>query len=463
MGSDRSVLSLHERGKHRARLFSAAFSFRVSAALLPALGALTATLLAAPAALAEPSPADRETARNLMKQGDTAFAAKDFTGALKAYGAANAIMQVPSTGLPLAKAQVEKGLLIEARDTLLQVARHPHDANEPAAFAKARDEASALAQKIAPLIPSLLITIEGAPSDAAVEITVDGTIVSAAALTAPRKMNPGAHVITASAPGFRTETANVTLKEGQNEKLALKLTPGESTPVVPTSAAATGPGRIKIVSPTEPGNVFVDGKAVGATPLDVPAAAGRHEVEIEYPGGTHDEKIVTVKAGAAVEVEFQPSPMDAVVRYRKGLNIGFSAGMSMAVPFDYGSPLYGASATFVVNIGITPTFDFRTGATAAFLHKFVEDDIDNQLSAVVPAMLRVNWSPWFSTSAGLSVGFATNLNDRHGLSIGPEWSILTMCAGEKREYELSFAQGLRFGDLRQEYHQSLVFTYLFLD
>jgi hypothetical protein len=38
-----------------------------------------------------------------------------------------------------------------------------------------------------------------------------------------------------------------------------------------------------------------------------------------------------------------------------------------------------------------------------------------------------------------------------------------MCAGEKRQYELAFTQGLRFGDVRQEYHQALVFTYLLLD
>jgi hypothetical protein len=60
-----------------------------------------------------------------MKEGDGKFAAKDYAGALKAYEAAHAIMQVPSTGLPLAKAQLERGLLVEARDTLLQITRHP--------------------------------------------------------------------------------------------------------------------------------------------------------------------------------------------------------------------------------------------------------------------------------------------------------------------------------------------------
>lgn len=431
---------------------------------------VSAFLIASPAAFGQPTSADKETARNLMKEGDSKFAVKDYAGALKAYEAAHAIMQVPSTGLPLAKAQLERGLLVEARDTLLQVTRHPKEAGEPSAYAKAREEATELAQKIAPRIPSVTIEVEGAPGDAAVEVKVDGAVVPPAALSAPRKVNPGAHVITASASGFQTATSNVTVKEGETRRVALKLVPGAGGAAAGAPAAATaakGSGKLKIESPDEPGNVFVDGKAVGATPLEISIEAGSHEVEIEYPGGTQIERRVTVTAGQTAREVFQPSPMDAAARHRKGVNFGVAAGPWMAVHLDYGSPLYGGTASFVFNIGITPTFDFRTGATATVLHRFVEGGEATQLSAVIPAALRINWTPWFSFSAGLSAGFGADLapdsDAQYGFSIGPEWSVLTMCAGEKREYELAFTQGLRFGDVRQEYHQALVFTYLFLD
>jgi hypothetical protein len=427
-----------------------------------------ATLLAPSVALAEPSSADKETARNLMKEGDAKFGSKDYAGALKAYQGAHAIMQVPSTGLPLAKAQIERGLLVEARDTLLQVSRHPKDAKEPAAFAKAREEAADIAQKLTARIPSLNIVVEGAPSDSAV-VAVDGASIPGAALAAPRKVNPGTHTITASASGFRATSATVSVKEGENEKVTLKLVPSGANdpPPPPQGQAIQGGGKIKIESTAHEGNVFVDGRAVGATPLEVPVTAGVHEIEIQYPGGTNEKKQATVAAGKTERVEFRPSPMDEVARHRKGVHFGWSFAPSMAVIPESGVLMFGAAAGFVMNIGITPTFDFRTGGTLTVVHRFLEDPEYQltQVSVVVPAMLRVNWNPWFSSAAGLSAGFVADLQQDpvlFGASIGPEWSLISMCAGDRRQYEMSFNQGMRFGHARTDFHLSVAFTYLAL-
>ncbi len=431
---------------------------------------VTAALLVPSLALAEPSSADKETARNLMKEGDAKFATKDYASALKAYQAAHAIMQVPSTGLPLARAQIERGLLVEARDTLLQVSRHPKDAKEPAAFAKAREDAAELAQKLTTRIPSLVIVVEGAPSSEAV-VAVDGASIPAAALSAPRKVNPGSHTITASAGGFHDASATVNVKEGANEKVTIKLVraDGNKPPPNPLSSQAIqGGGKLRIESSAHEGNIFIDGRAVGATPLEVPVTAGVHEVEIQYPGGTNVKKKATVAADKIERVEFQPSPMDEVARHRKGVHFGWSFSPSMALHPESGVLMFGAAGGFVMNIGITPTFDFRTGGTLTIVHRFIEDPRYQltQLSVVVPAMLRVNWSPWFSSAAGLSAGFVADLQQspvQYGASVGPEWSLLSMCAGEKRQYEISFSQGLRFGQARNDFHQSITFTYLSLD
>lgn len=429
-------------------------------------------LLAAPiAAHAEPTAADKETARNLMKEGDAKFAAKDFAGALKAYQAAHAIMQVPTTGLPLAKAQIEKGLWVEARDTLLTVSRFPKEANEQPAFAKAREEATQLSQKLIERIPQIVISIEGAQDPSALSVQVDGATVPSAALGTPRKVNPGAHVVTASGPGYKTATANITLSESESEKVALKMVAGEQKATPPTPGSTPkNPGTLVIESPKEPGNIIVDGKAMGATPLSIPLEAGVHKIEIEYPGGTHEEKQVDVKPGQKNEVRFEPLPMDAVARHRKGLHFGISGGLWTDARLDGGSPRWGFTAGAVMNIGITPSIDFRTGIGATGVRRFDDEYASMLIAAVVPATLRIHWSPWFSSSLGLSAGVALDTQNSpdgnesiFGFSIGPEWTVLTLCAGEKREFELSYAQGMRFGDIRQEFHQSLVFTYLFLD
>lgn len=436
------------------------------------LSVLFATAAVTPFAHAEPTAADKETARNLMKEGDAKFAVKDYSAALKAYQAAHAIMQVPTTGLPLAKAQIEKGLWVEARDTLLSISRYPKEANEQAAFSKARDEAAQLSQKLIDRIPQVIISIEGASDPSAVTVQVDGAAIPNAALGSPRKVNPGSHVISASASGFKTATANVSLSEGESEKVSLKMVVGEekSAPPPPAGAPPKNPGTLVIESPKEPGNVIVDGKAMGATPLSIPVEAGVHKVEIEYPGGTHEEKQVEVKAGQKNELRFEPLAMDAIARYRKGLHFGANGGLWTDARLEGGSPRWGFTAGAVMNIGITPSIDFRTGLSATGIRRFDEEYATMQISAVVPAMLRLHWSPWFSSSVGLSAGVALDTqNDpdgdttAFGFSIGPEWTVLTLCAGEKREFELSYAQGLRFGDIRQDFHQSLVFTYLFLD
>jgi hypothetical protein len=419
-----------------------------------------AAVLASRAALAQPSAADRETARTLMKQGDERFAAKDYAAALSAYQKAHAIMQVPTTGLAVAKAQIERKQLVEARDTLVQVARLPREAREPAPIAQAREEAAAIARELAAKIPSVIITVDG-PSDG-VDVLVDGEVIPPAVIGAPRKVNPGSHVITATLGGQVIASSTVAPKEGTTEKVTLKLTPGR-VPLLPK--AVEGGGTIHITSPDEPANVFLDGRAVGATPLDVPAASGKHEVEVEYPGGTHDSETVTVTKNSTAELVFHASRMDAGARPRRGLHLGFALGPATAAYLIGGAALYGGTAIFVLNVGITPRLDFRTGASATFLYRGNIGDMPTppqHLAVAVPAMLKVNYTTWLSSAGGFAVGFATDFA-QFGYGVGPEWSPLALSAGEKRQYELAFAQGFRFGTLPIDFHQAVVLTVLLLN
>ena len=86
------------------------------------VAASLALLFGAAEARAEPSASDKETARGLMATGRADRSNHDLAGALKAFTGADAIMHVPTTGLEVAKAQIDLGLLVEARDTALRVA-----------------------------------------------------------------------------------------------------------------------------------------------------------------------------------------------------------------------------------------------------------------------------------------------------------------------------------------------------
>lgn len=195
---------------------------------LRALGCACLVLAAmsgAPDAGAEPTAADKETARALMEQGLDRMQARDYAGALKAFSTADELMHVPTTALYVARAHAALQQLLEARDRALEAARFPARPGEPSAFAAARAEANDLAAALAPRIPSLEITLEGLPADATPQVTVDSRPVRAAALRSPYKLNPGSHLVQVSCPGFERRSITVLLAERQSERVTISMSP----------------------------------------------------------------------------------------------------------------------------------------------------------------------------------------------------------------------------------------------
>src|SRR5438067_1428679 len=127
--------------------------------LLTACAVSALILGTTPTALAEPSLSDKETARSLMDDGDAKRDKGDFKSALKSYEAADAIMHVPTTGLEVARAQAQLGLLLEARETLGRVIRLPPKPGEPPPFVAARKTAESLSAEIAARIPSVTVLL----------------------------------------------------------------------------------------------------------------------------------------------------------------------------------------------------------------------------------------------------------------------------------------------------------------
>lgn len=207
-------------------------------ALLVSLSISAATSSIGHAALAQPSAADKDTARKLMDKGDAAMAGKDYNEALKAYQGAQSLIDVPTTALAVAQAQVGLGLYLEARDTALHVERLPAAPNEDEVLAQARKDAAALAADMDKRIPSIEVKVMGTKPDEEFKLTIDGALIPAAAQTLPRRVNPGEHSITVEAKGYATNTSTIKAPEG------------DQTIEVPVEMkVSTGDGSIKPVDP----------------------------------------------------------------------------------------------------------------------------------------------------------------------------------------------------------------------
>jgi hypothetical protein len=223
------------------------------------------------AAHGEPTAADKETARSLLTEGDRKRDANDLRGALDDYQAADAIMGVATTGIEVARTEERLGMLVEARDIALRIARLPVSSTEPRAFRQARAAAERLAAELALRIPSIRVAVRGAPAER-VTLQFDGAAIPKAAAAMPRKVDPGEHVVVAYADGYERATAELSVEERETRDVELSLAPSKEGPREPPRSVAppppAAPDREPANSPTSPfvyigGSVAAAGLAVG--------------------------------------------------------------------------------------------------------------------------------------------------------------------------------------------------------
>jgi len=248
---------------------------------------LLASLGISSVAYADPSLSERETARAAMDDGDARRDKNDLRGALKSYLAADAIMNVPTTGIEVARTQAALGQLLEARETLAKVIRNPAKPGEPPAFANARKAAETLNADIGARIPSVTVVIQNADPNAT-QLTFDGEVVPPAAAQAARKVNPGKHVVVAKAGG-NERTEEIIVSERESKTLTIDLSKKTVAP----------PPVVEEPEPSSPGSgkstwkiVMWSGFAVGAVGVGIGSVTGimafskTSDVESQCSGGS---------------------------------------------------------------------------------------------------------------------------------------------------------------------------------
>jgi hypothetical protein len=214
------------------------------------VGGSTLALVSSEALAQAPSAGDVAQARVLLNQGLDLRNRGDSVGALEKLKAANALARTPIIALELGRTYEALGQLVEARETLLGVARIPVRPEETPRSKAARASSDQMAEQLRPRIPSLTVRVTGAPENA-VAVTIDGVVVPSEALEA-RLVNPGHHVVSAKPDGGSSADASVDLKEGEAREVDLKVTapplPPEAAVPLSTAPVAAPPESVSGVS-----------------------------------------------------------------------------------------------------------------------------------------------------------------------------------------------------------------------
>src|SRR5882757_6465585 len=110
----------------------------------------TAVLLSAGSAFAEPSAADRATARALAGEGYQALQTKDYTAAADRFSRADSLVHAPTLMIDWARSLVGLGKFVEAQERYEQIIREGVDAKSPKSWQKALTDATAEVAELKP-------------------------------------------------------------------------------------------------------------------------------------------------------------------------------------------------------------------------------------------------------------------------------------------------------------------------
>lgn len=243
---------------------------------------------ALPARAAEPSSADRATARTLAQEGYVALRDKDYSVAADRFTRALALIHAPTLLRDLARAQVGLGRLVDAHETYSLIIREGVADDAPQPWVKAVADAKAEISPITQRLPWMTITVSG---PAHPKVTIDGAPIAEASLGVKRPADPGRHEIRAMATGYYTAKKTISLKEGESINIAFEL---EDAPpdAAPKDEETTGKVSVaNVVDPVWRKPVTIGAFALGGAGIAVGSVTGilamtkHNRLANECPGG----------------------------------------------------------------------------------------------------------------------------------------------------------------------------------
>jgi len=219
------------------------------------------------------SDADRATARELGQQGERALFAKDYKKAEDRFRRADQLVHAPTLELGLARALAGEGKYVEAQETYNRIVRQGVAPGAPAAFEHALEDAKKEVGTVSPKIGGVTITVSasGGGDVPGASVVLDDAPVNTASLGVRRLVDPGAHVLRATAAGYKPAELRFSVPEGGSVTEALTLDKDLSAPApatVPAGASATPANAAPATA----------GPAAATTPEQPQAASGHKSI-----------------------------------------------------------------------------------------------------------------------------------------------------------------------------------------
>jgi hypothetical protein len=205
---------------------------------------LSVVLLCAGSAFADPSAADRATARSLAGEGYQALQTKDYTTAADRFSRADALVHAPTLMIDWARALVGLGKLVEAQERYEQIIREGVDAKSPKSWQKALADAGAELAAIKPRLAWVTISVSGSNE---ARVTIDGAPIPPAAIGVRRAINPGERAVRVVARGYLAQKKTLELAEGSDSRAEFTLESDPDRQAAPSTLLDTAP---VIVQPT---------------------------------------------------------------------------------------------------------------------------------------------------------------------------------------------------------------------
>ena len=180
--------------------------------------------------------ADKATARQLGLEGEDALNKKDYKTAEDKFKRADALYHALTLTLGLARAQSANGKLVAAQESYNRVLHEGAPPGSPPAFVRAVEDARKEVDAVSAQVAQVVISVAGADEPT---VTLDDAPFPNAALGIKRPVDPGDHVVKATAKGYKPGEAHFTVLPAAEGSASITL---EADPNAVVAQQPTGLG-----------------------------------------------------------------------------------------------------------------------------------------------------------------------------------------------------------------------------